>query len=254
MNLLDLRGMSKFFGGLCALHEVSFSIGTNELVALIGPNGAGKTTLFNVITGMYRPSKGTMLFKGEDINGLPMHEILMRGIARVFQLSTLFFNISVLDNIIASNLIRSSNGSLYRLFLGRNNTPDREREAEQLLEVVGLQHRKNVIAIKLPYGEQRRLSLANALATKPSLLLLDEPTIGMNPEETHRLMDLILSLRREKGLTIMVVEHNMKVVMEIAERVIVFNFGEIIAEGPPKEINKNKRVIEIYLGGEFTPM
>lgn len=254
MKLLDISEVTKFFGGLCAVSDVSFSIDTNELVALIGPNGAGKTTLFNLITGMYQASKGSILFKGKEIGGLPMHEIAMRGIARVFQLSTLFFSISVLENIMASNVMRSSNGKVHRLLLGLNNTPEREQEAEELLKVVGLQHRKNVLAGKLPYGEQRSLALVSALATKPSLLLLDEPTVGMNPEEIHRWMDLILSLRREKGLTVIIVEHNMEVVMGIAERVIVFNFGEMIADGPPEEIKKNGRVVESYLGGEFAPV
>ena len=249
--ILEAQNLTKVFGGLRAVSKFEVTIRQGELVGLIGPNGAGKTTIFNMITGVYLPTEGTVSFKGERIDGLEPHVINQVGIARTFQNIRLFPNLTVLDNV----RIAYHHHAGYSFFDGMLHTPHfkaKEKElterAQEFLGVFSLQDRQGEIAKNLPYGEQRRLEIARALAASPSLLLLDEPAAGMNPAESIALMDLIHFIRERFNLTILLIEHQMQVVMGICEWITVMDFGEIIARGTPKEIQSNSKVIEAYLG------
>lgn len=252
-SILTLKNITHYFGGLRAVHDFNLELPEGALWGLIGPNGAGKTTIFNLITGVYKPTEGKILFEGKDITGLKSHLIIEKGIARTFQNLRIFNELSVLDNIRVARHFRTSyklNDSIFRTKKFFEEEQRIKEEAFELLKIFGLQVRANDLAKHLPYGELRKLEIARALATKPILLLLDEPAAGMNPKEVGSLMDLIHSIRDMFKVTIFLVEHQMKVVMGICERIKVMDFGETIAEGTPDEIRNDKRVIEAYLGSE----
>jgi branched-chain amino acid transport system ATP-binding protein len=249
--LLRVRELCKQFGGLRACNNFEITLYPKDLNGLIGPNGAGKTTVFNMITGVYVPTAGQILFTGRDITGLAPHEINQLGIARTFQNIRLFPNLTVLDNVRIAFHPHAGYSLLDGIIRNeRFNRKDREltERTQEFLGVFNLQDRQGEIAKNLPYGEQRRLEIARALAADPKLLLLDEPAAGMNPKETVELMDLIHFIHDRFNLTILLIEHQMRVVMGICQRITVMDFGEVIAVGTPKEIQENTRVIEAYLG------
>jgi len=250
--LLEARGVTKMFEGLVANRDVDFQITPNAIVAIIGPNGAGKTTFFNMLTGIYAPTAGSISFDGIDITGLPPHEVAELGIARTYQNIRLFQNMTALDNVQVGRHVRMR-GQWFHAILGtasvRREEDATRARARELLTLVGLRRSaENELAKNLPYGDQRRLEVARALASDPKLLLLDEPTAGMNPAETRAMTEFIGRLRRDLGITILLIEHDMKVVMGVSERISVLDYGEKIAEGTPEEIRANPRVIEAYLG------
>jgi len=250
-RILDIRHLTMMFGGLRAVSDFTMAIPEGGLYGLIGPNGAGKTTVFNVITGIYQPTEGSILFDGREIVGLPSHLITRLGIARTFQNIRLFQNLTVLDNVrIAYHTYAGYSLVEAITRLGRFTRRERilTERAQDFLAVFGLQDRQLELAKNLPYGEQRRLEIARALAARPRLLLLDEPAAGMNPREVGDLMELIHFIRDEFKLTILLIEHQMRVVMGICEWITVMDFGEVIARGTPREIQNNERVIEAYLG------
>jgi branched-chain amino acid transport system ATP-binding protein len=250
--LLEVRGVTKVFGGLTAVKDLTMNVRQGALYGLIGPNGAGKTTVFNLLTGVYDPTAGEVLLGGKRIDGRQAFEIAKLGMARTFQNIRLFPDMTVLENVMAARHLRSRQTMADAVF-GTSRHHSEERQAEQrameLLKIFGLDGAAGEAATGLPYGSQRRLEIARALATDPKVLLLDEPAAGMNPQESHDLMDLIRWLRDECALTIVLVEHNMKVVMGICETVQVIDHGEVIAIGTPEEIQTNPDVIEAYLGG-----
>lgn len=235
MNIIEVKGVSMFFGGLAALSDVSFELKKGEILGLIGPNGAGKTTLFNVINGFYSPSKGVVLFKGQKISGLKPHKICKLGIARTFQVVKPLQRMTVFDNVIASSFLRAKNRS------------EAEAIAIDTLKFTGLYNDRDIISKGLPLGKRKKLEIARALATGPQVLLLDESFAGLNPHELDESIDIIRKIK-EKGITIMIIEHHMKVIMSISDRIVVLNYGEKIAEGTPDEIANNPVVIEAYLG------
>ncbi|HKY53357.1 MAG TPA: ABC transporter ATP-binding protein [Anaerolineales bacterium] len=253
MTLLRVEHLTHHFGGLRAVKDFNLNLESNELVAIIGPNGAGKTTVFNLITGVYRPTEGTITFQDQDVIGLQPHQIVSLRIARTFQNIRLFKELSVLDNVRIAHYASAGYPS-WEAFLRLPRFIEQEKrvreEALHLLNIFGLDDLAEIPSKNLSYGQQRRLEIARALATQPSLLLLDEPAAGMNPAEVEALIELILWIRREFQLTILLIEHQMRVVMGIAERIKVLDFGETIAEGTPKEIQNHPRVIEAYLGRE----
>lgn len=252
-TILSLQNVTHYFGGLRAVNNFSIDLPEGSLWGLIGPNGAGKTTIFNLITGVYKPTEGKILFEGNNITGLKSHTIVDKGIARTFQNLRIFNELTVIDNIRVAKHFKA-NYKIIDSILRTKKFYDEERrikeETYDLLKIFGLQGRMNNLAKHLPYGELRKLEIARALATKPKLLLLDEPAAGMNPREVVSLMELIHSMRDMFKVTILLVEHQMKVVMGICERIKVMDFGETIAEGNPEEIRSNKKVIEAYLGSE----
>ena len=253
MTLLRVENLTHYFGGLRAVQDFNIHLHSGELVAIIGPNGAGKTTLFNLITGVYTPTQGEIHFREQSLIGRSPHAIVGLGIARTFQNIRLFKELSVLDNVRVAHYARSDYSTWEALLRLPSFIQQEERvreDALNLLHIFNLDDFAATPAKNLPYGQQRRLEIARALATRPSLLLLDEPAAGMNPAEVEQLIELILWIRREFQLAILLIEHQMRVVMGIAERIKVLDFGETIAEGQPKEIQNHPRVIEAYLGRE----
>jgi branched-chain amino acid transport system ATP-binding protein len=250
-DLLTVDSVRKEFGGLLAVSDLDFTIPVGSIVSLIGPNGAGKTTFFNMLTGVYTPTSGQIMFDGTDVTGKPPHAITKLGIGRTFQNIRLFPQMTALENVLVGMHSRLKGGILGSIF-GTPRVRHEERDAHEkgraLLRYAGLGRVDDELAENLSYGDQRRLELARALATEPKLLLLDEPTAGMNPQETAAFTGFLGKLRTERPITILLIEHDMKVVMGISERVTVLDYGEKIAEGTPSEIQKNDRVIEAYLG------
>jgi branched-chain amino acid transport system ATP-binding protein len=251
MPLLQAKGVNHYFGGLKAVSDLNLALEPGELMGIIGPNGAGKTTVFNLITGVYRPTQGQVLLQDQNLVGLRPHQIIERGVARTFQNIRLFKDLSVLDNVRIACYSQVRYGPLASLLHTARFRQEEQRiraDSVRLLGIFHLEGYASVPARNLPYGEQRRLEIARALATRPTLLLLDEPAAGMNPGEIKRLMELIQWIRSEFKLTIILIEHQMRVVMGICERILVLDFGETIAEGKPKEIQNHPRVLEAYLG------
>ncbi len=253
MPLLRIENLTHYFGGLRAVHNYRVEIEPGQMRGLIGPNGAGKTTIFNVITGMYRPTEGKILFNGTNLVGLRPHKIASMGIGRTFQNMRLWRHMTALDHVKLAHYSRIKYG-LVGAFFGtaqrRKEEADIEERAYSLLEMMGIERYANQVVTGLPYGVQRRVEMARALATEPRLLLLDEPTAGMNLEEMLEMMEVICRIRDELGLAIFLIEHRMKVVMDLCEIVQTLDFGEVIAEGTPEEIRSNPRVIDAYLGKE----
>ena len=258
MPLLTVNKLTKNFGGLTAVSHVNLELYENELVGLIGPNGAGKTTLFNLLTGVYEPSSGDVIFensgKEQRLNGMKPYKIANIGLARTFQNIRLFKELSVLDNVlIAMREVEKSSFIANVLRLPKYYKTENELadKAKRLLEIFQLEDKLDTLARNLSYGEQRRLEIVRALATKPKILFLDEPAAGMNPQETVELTNLIYRIQKEFQLTIILIEHDMNLVMDVCERIYVLEYGQVIAEGTPEEIKGNPRVIEAYLGGEI---
>lgn len=250
MALLEVKNVSKHFGGLVAVDKVSFEVNKGEIISIIGPNGAGKTTLFNMLTGVYTLTEGEIFMEGKQIHNQPPQEIVKAGLARTFQNIRLFADMRVIENVLVGMHINTKYNFfdlLFRTKRFRNEERERHQIAIEILDSIGLKNKMHNYATNLPYGDQRRLEIARAIATNAKILLLDEPAAGMNPQESEDLLHFIKSLR-DKGYTIILIEHDMNVVMNISDRIYVIDYGKKIAEGLPSEIANNKRVIEAYLG------
>ena len=253
MALLDVKNLTKHFGGLTAVGDVTLELNEGELVGLIGPNGAGKTTLFNLLTGVYEPSEGTVTLDGHLLNGKDPYKIASLGLGRTFQNIRLFKDLTVLDNVLiafGNHHKPHTFASFFRLPAFYKNEEDLKNKALDLLKIFDLDKEAETLAKNLAYGQQRRLEIVRALATEPKILFLDEPAAGMNPQETAELTELIRRIKNEFNITIMLIEHDMSLVMEVTERIYVLEYGRLIAHGTPDEIKSNERVIEAYLGGE----
>ncbi|MGD0623226.1 MAG: ABC transporter ATP-binding protein [Thermodesulfobacteriota bacterium] len=252
-KILEIENVSKFFGGLEALKDVCFDVQENELLSIIGPNGSGKTTLFNLITGVYRVSGGSIIFKGQPVHNEKSNRIAERGIARTFQNIKLFHTLSVMNNVLIASYCKGRPQSWAQIF-GVQSGIERDRKlkekSRELIKFVGLKGKEDDVVSNLAYGEQKKTEIARALALNPELLLLDEPVGGLNPAERQEITHLIRTILKE-GVTVLLIEHDMRVVMNISERIIALNFGQIIAEGKPEEIRRNGAVIEAYFGPEM---
>ena len=253
MALLDVQHLTKEFGGLTAVGDVTLELNKGELVGLIGPNGAGKTTLFNLLTGVYEPTEGTVVLDGTTLNGKTPAKIASLGLSRTFQNIRLFKDMTVIENVLVGMSNKASSHFFESLVRGPGyyeGEAEARKRALELLAIFDLDKDAETLASNLPYGQQRRLEIVRALATEPKILFLDEPAAGMNPQETAELTELIRKIQREFNITIMLIEHDMSLVMEVTERIYVLEYGRLIAHGTPEEIRNNKRVIEAYLGGE----
>lgn len=255
MSLLEVNGMTHFFGGLRAVHNYNLNVQKGQIRGLIGPNGAGKTTIFNLITGIYTPTEGDIRLEGSSIKGLKPYQVASRGLGRTFQNLRLWRHMSVIDHVKLARYSKLNYG-LTGAFLGTPKRIKEEAETEKialdLLELVGISDLADQIVTNLPYGAQRRVEMARALASEPKILFLDEPTAGMNPEELLDMIKIIRHVHTEIGLAIFLIEHRMKVVMDLCETIQTLDFGEVIAEGTPEEIRNNPKVIDAYLGREVT--
>lgn len=257
-TILDVKNLTMDFGGVRALNRLELSIRQGEIAALIGPNGAGKTTFFNCITGIYTPTGGDIIVtpptrKSKRINGVKPHKVTEIGMARTFQNIRLFQNMTVLENIMIGRHCRTQSGIIGALLRGKSTRDEENRivqDSYAILKKIGLEHKVNDLAKNLPYGDQRRLEIARALATEPFLLLLDEPAAGMNPQETRELVDLIHRIRHDDQVSILLIEHDMKLVMTLSDNIFVMDYGKKIAQGTPQEIRSNPVVIKAYLGDE----
>jgi len=253
MALLEVYGLIKHFGGLIAVSDLDFVVEKRTILGIIGPNGAGKTTLYNLITGVYRPTGGKVIFNGEDITGLSTHRIASKGLVRTFQTTNLFHEMTTLQNVLLAHHLFRKSGDIAQFFATSGfQGEDRrvKKRAMEILDHLGLGAHKDELAKNLPHGNQKVLGMALAMAASPKLMLLDEPMTGMDETQTTAMMNLIKRVRDEMGMTIVVVEHDMKVIMGLSEHIIVLNFGKKIAEGPPREVTRNRAVIEAYLGTE----
>ena len=253
MALLEVKQLTKHFGGLTAVGDVTLELNEGELVGLIGPNGAGKTTLFNLLTGVYVPSEGTVTLNDTVLNNKAPYKIASLGLSRTFQNIRLFKNMTVLENVLigmANHHPSHLFASLFRLPAYYRSEEELKKKAMELLEIFHLEEEADTLAKNLAYGQQRHLEIVRALATEPKILFLDEPAAGMNPQETAELTSLIRQIKNDFGITIILIEHDMNLVMDVTERIYVLEYGRLIAHGTPEEIKTNKRVIEAYLGGE----